>query len=82
MKTADSGMSPSLAACPSSQARSVGGADGSRSSAARLACDTDLPLSGIARRTGFRSAETLRQAFVARYGISPRDFRDRHQRAL
>jgi transcriptional regulator GlxA family with amidase domain len=49
--------------------------------AARLTCDTDLPLSGVARRTGFRSAETLRQAFVARYGVSPRDFRARHQRA-
>lgn len=48
--------------------------------AARLACDTDLPLSGVARRAGFGSAETLRQAFVARYGVSPRDFRNRHQR--
>ncbi|MDR2986019.1 MAG: GlxA family transcriptional regulator [Nocardiopsaceae bacterium] len=49
--------------------------------AARLSCDTDLPMSGVARRTGFGSAETLRQAFVARYGVSPRDFRNRHARA-
>lgn len=49
--------------------------------AARLTCDTDLPLSGVARRAGFVSAETLRQAFVARYCVSPRDFRNRHQRA-
>ncbi len=43
--------------------------------AAGLASTTDLPFSQIARRCGFKSAETLRQAFVARYGVSPRAFR-------
>lgn len=43
--------------------------------AARLAATTDLQLSQIAHRCGFSSAETLRQAFVARFGVSPRTFR-------
>lgn len=43
--------------------------------AAALTSTTDLPFSQIARRCGFKSAETLRQAFVARYGVSPRAFR-------
>ncbi|MFF0270237.1 GlxA family transcriptional regulator [Kribbella sp. NPDC004536] len=43
--------------------------------AARLATTTDLQLSQIARRCGFSSAETLRQAFAARFGVSPRTFR-------
>ncbi|WP_427895770.1 GlxA family transcriptional regulator [Kribbella sp. GL6] len=43
--------------------------------AARLAATTDLQLSQIARRCGFSSAETLRQAFAARFGVSPRTFR-------
>lgn len=45
--------------------------------AGRLVSSTDLPLSQVAHRCGFRSAETLRQAFVARYGASPREFRTR-----
>lgn len=44
--------------------------------AARLAATTDLQLSQIARRCGFSSAETLRQAFATRFGVSPRTFRD------
>lgn len=43
--------------------------------AARLAATTDLRLSQIAIRCGFSSAETLRQAFVAKFGVSPRTFR-------
>lgn len=43
--------------------------------AGRLVATTELPLSQVATRCGFGSAETLRQAFVARYGIAPRDFR-------
>jgi len=43
--------------------------------AARLAATTDLQLSQIAHRCGFSSAETLRQAFVAKFGVSPRTFR-------
>ncbi|SDS16059.1 Transcriptional regulator GlxA family, contains an amidase domain and an AraC-type DNA-binding HTH domain [Microlunatus soli] len=49
--------------------------------AARLAATTDLPVAQIARRCGFRSAESLRQAFVLRYGISPREFRRTHLQA-
>ncbi|MFD2082709.1 Transcriptional regulator GlxA family, contains an amidase domain and an AraC-type DNA-binding HTH domain [Actinopolymorpha cephalotaxi] len=43
--------------------------------AARLAATTDLPLSQVARRSGFASAESLRQAFVSKFGTSPRTFR-------
>ncbi len=43
--------------------------------AERLIADTDLPFGTIARRCGFGSAESLRQAFAARYGVSPRTFR-------
>lgn len=43
--------------------------------AARLIASTELPLALVATRCGFGSAETLRQAFVARYGIAPRAFR-------
>jgi len=43
--------------------------------AAQLLTTTDLPLSQVARRCGFFSAETLRQAFVDRYGITPSRFR-------
>jgi len=42
---------------------------------ARLTATTHLPLSQVARRCGFSSAETFRQAFVAKYGVSPRAFR-------
>lgn len=43
--------------------------------AARLLGTTDLPLSQLAHACGFSSAETLRQAFVVRFGVAPRTFR-------
>ncbi|MFB8275776.1 GlxA family transcriptional regulator [Nocardia colli] len=43
--------------------------------AAQLLAGTRLPIAGIATRCGFGSAETLRQAFVDRYGTSPSRFR-------
>ena len=44
--------------------------------AARLLTSTGLPLAAIARRCGFGSAETLRQAFVGQYGIPPSRYRN------
>ena len=46
---------------------------------ARLVATTDLPFSRIARRCGFSSAESFRQAFVARFATSPRAFRSATQ---
>jgi transcriptional regulator GlxA family with amidase domain len=46
--------------------------------AARLLVSTDRQISDVARRCGFASAETLRQAFSARYGVSPRAYRNAH----
>lgn len=43
--------------------------------AARMIATTDLPMPQLARRCGFGSAESLRQAFVAKFGVSPRLFR-------
>lgn len=43
--------------------------------AAQLLATTDLPLARVAARCGFRSAESLRQAFIARYGVAPSDYR-------
>lgn len=43
--------------------------------AARLLTETGEPTARVARTCGFSSAETLRQAFVGRYGISPSRFR-------
>jgi transcriptional regulator GlxA family with amidase domain len=43
--------------------------------AARMLAATRLPVSQIARACGFSSAETLRQAFVARYHLTPSLFR-------
>lgn len=43
--------------------------------AAHLLVSTRLPLAGVAARCGFGSAETLRQAFVGRYGIPPSRYR-------
>ncbi|WP_309133266.1 DJ-1/PfpI family protein [Brevibacterium sp.] len=45
----------------------------------RLLTDSAEPLTAVARACGFASAETLRQTFVARYGISPSRFRAAHQ---
>ncbi len=38
--------------------------------AAHLARSSDLPLAAVARRCGFTSASTLREAFLDRYGVS------------
>ncbi|WP_283138891.1 GlxA family transcriptional regulator [Rhizohabitans arisaemae] len=43
--------------------------------AARLLTGTSSPLASVAARCGFGSAETLRQAFTARYGTSPSRYR-------
>lgn len=48
--------------------------------AARLLESSTLPVSEIARRCGFGSAEALRQSFVGRYGISPTEYRARFSR--
>lgn len=48
---------------------------------ARLAATTELPLSKVAHQCGFGSAESFRQAFVAKYGVSPRAFRATQRRA-
>jgi transcriptional regulator GlxA family with amidase domain len=50
--------------------------------AGQLASSTDLTMGQIARRCGFGSAESLRQAFVARYGVAPRALRQTHARSL
>lgn len=43
--------------------------------AAHLLASTSLPVPDVAARCGFGSPETLRQAFVSRYGIPPSRFR-------
>jgi transcriptional regulator GlxA family with amidase domain len=43
--------------------------------AAHLVASTALPLPAVASRCGFGSAETLRQAFVQRYGVPPSRYR-------
>ncbi|MER5864133.1 helix-turn-helix domain-containing protein [Kitasatospora sp. NPDC002040] len=48
--------------------------------AAQLLTGTALPVARVAARCGFRSAETLRQAFTARYAVSPSGFRSAVQR--
>jgi transcriptional regulator GlxA family with amidase domain len=48
--------------------------------AANLLITTSLPMTGIARRCGFGSAETLRLAFLQQYGTSPSRFRATHVR--
>jgi transcriptional regulator GlxA family with amidase domain len=50
--------------------------------AAHLVADTSLPMRSVAARCGFGSAETLRQAFVSRYGIPPSHYRATHTRRL
>ncbi|MEV0698909.1 GlxA family transcriptional regulator [Saccharopolyspora sp. NPDC050389] len=42
---------------------------------AQLLGSTGLPLDAIARRCGFKSTETLRQAFRDRYGVNPSQYR-------
>jgi len=48
--------------------------------ASQLLAMTDLPLSAIARRCGFGSTETLRQAFLEHYGTPPSAYRRVHHR--
>jgi len=43
--------------------------------AAQLLTSTDLTMEAIASRCGFGTAETLRQAFQGRYGVSPSHYR-------
>jgi transcriptional regulator GlxA family with amidase domain len=43
--------------------------------AAHLLASSSLPLARVAARCGFASAETLRQAFVDRYGVTPSHYR-------
>ncbi|OKK03799.1 AraC family transcriptional regulator [Streptomyces sp. CB03234] len=43
--------------------------------AAHLLASTTLPMASVAARCGFGSAESLRQAFTGRYGISPSRYR-------
>lgn len=46
--------------------------------AAQLLTSTSLPMTRVAARCGFHSAETLRQAFTAQYGTSPSHYRAAH----
>ncbi|WP_229891847.1 GlxA family transcriptional regulator [Streptomyces lavendofoliae] len=43
--------------------------------AAHVLASTTLPMTSVAARCGFGSAEALRQAFTRRYGISPSQYR-------
>lgn len=47
--------------------------------AATALVTTDEPVAAIAKATGFRSGETLRQAFNAWFGISPAHYRSVHR---
>lgn len=49
--------------------------------AAHLLTSTTLPLAAVARRCGFGSTESLRQAFLAHYSVPPSRFRTEHRRA-
>lgn len=46
--------------------------------AAHLLVSTVLPLAAVARQCGFGSTESLRQAFLARYGVPPSRYRNEH----
>ncbi|MFF8955591.1 GlxA family transcriptional regulator [Streptomyces sp. NPDC014894] len=48
--------------------------------AERLLVTTELPLPAVAVHCGFRSTETLRQAFLAHYGTTPSSHRAAHRR--
>jgi transcriptional regulator GlxA family with amidase domain len=43
--------------------------------AAHLVMSTELPLGAVARQCGFGSTESLRQAFLDRYGVPPSKYR-------
>lgn len=47
-----------------------------------LLLDGDLPLKAIAFRCGFTSDEQLRKAFLRRFSLTPRDYRDRFRTTL
>lgn len=47
--------------------------------AARLLCSSELPLTAVARRCGFGSPQTLRQAFLDRYDTMPSAYRRAHR---
>ena len=49
--------------------------------AAQLVASTDLPLAAVARRCGLGSAETLRKAFLAEFGMPPARYREQVRRA-
>lgn len=49
--------------------------------AARLLATTDLPVTAVARRCGLGTAETLRKAFLADYGLPPARYRENVRRA-
>ena len=49
--------------------------------AANLLVSTDLPVASVASRCGFGTPETLRQAFVDKYGIPPSRYRPTQQRS-
>lgn len=49
--------------------------------AAHLLASTDRPVTTVARECGLRSAEALRQAFAAEYGLAPSQYRAAHRRA-
>ncbi len=48
--------------------------------AAQLLASSTLAIPRVATACGFRSAESLRQAFIAHYGIPPSQYRARHAR--
>ncbi|MEU8965767.1 DJ-1/PfpI family protein [Streptomyces sp. NPDC048491] len=49
--------------------------DARTEAAAHLLTSTSLSVANVAARCGFKTAETLRQAFVSRYGIPPSRYR-------
>ena len=49
--------------------------------AAQLLTTTDLPVTQIAHRCGFGTAEALRQAFIRHYGVPPTRYRSAHARS-
>jgi transcriptional regulator GlxA family with amidase domain len=48
--------------------------------ARRLLEDSEMPLQRVASRCGFRTADTMRRAFVRRIGTGPQDYRSRFRR--
>lgn len=52
--------------------------DARTEAAAHLLASTSLPVASVAARCGFGTAETLRQAFVGRYGTPPSRYRAAH----